>query len=358
MRKMLKAAALTTMAVTVVLAVVICTPVEPTIPRLQADSTTRYWQMEGGYRIAWTRVTASPPTRLPPIIVTHGGPGGYIHSSYVETFGRLAQLGHDVYLYDQVGSGRSDRLERPKDYSFSGHAEDLHEIVTRHLGVRHAILIGQSYGGQIVSYLAATHPDIVAAAVLTSPGGIQPTIFEDGEWVNPSKYPVPEDVEFIPPTDVSRAMGLASWGPRAIAMVALATTFNAKLVPDEEADGMLNTIAGRITRGMVCDPAAVQPEEGGGGMYSHGWSNWFGGVEGWRQGLRRSPAPTLVLQGQCDYLPYSAAFEHAALMPRGEYAFIEGAGHVIWWERPDEMIALIEEFLFRVQSSPVDPAPR
>ena len=80
-------------------------------------------------------------------------------------------------------------------------------------------------------------------------------------------------------------------------------------------------------------------------MYSHGWSTWFGDVEDWRPLLRSSPVPTLVLQGQCDYLPYAATYEHAALMPRGEYRFVEGAGHVIWWERPDEMIVAIETFL-------------
>ena len=69
-----------------VLVVVISIPVAPTIPKLETRSGTRYWEMEGGYRIAWTLVAASPAPSGPPIVVTHGGPGGYIRSSYSENF--------------------------------------------------------------------------------------------------------------------------------------------------------------------------------------------------------------------------------------------------------------------------------
>lgn len=346
MRKIVKWLGLVLGALLLVLLVIIMIPVSPTIERIEPRTTTQYWDMSAGYRIAYTRVAPAGEPVGPPVIFLHGGPGGYIHSSYIRQAERLAAAGHLVYLYDQVGSGLSDRLPNPKDYGFEHHARDLAEIIEDHLKVDRVNLIGQSYGGMLVSNVAAMRPDLVERAVLTSPGGIQPTLFdEEGKWANQHRYPIPADIAFTDPPDASEDMGLGSWPPRAIASVAAATTLNVKLMDDAEADGVLNTIASKITRGMVCDAAKVQPEEGGGGFYSHGWSNWFGDVADWRPQLGVSPVPLLVLQSECDYIPYASAYEHAALAPKGRYQFIEGAGHVIWWEKPDEWAAIVTAFL-------------
>lgn len=346
LKSILRGLAVVGAVVLLLLVVLVSIPVAPTISPIAPRPTTQYWAMEGGYRIAYTHVPAEIGPAKTPIVVLHGGPGGYIHSTYIETFGRLTRLGHDVYLYDQIGSGLSDRRPNPKDYTFYGHLQDLHAIVSDHLGVERVILIGQSYGGKLASYFVAAHPDLVEKAVLTSPGGIEPPLFdEEGRWINEQRYPVPDSLDFRDPPDVAEEMGITSWPLRSIAAIALATTFNRKLMPDEEADGVLNTVATRITRGMACEPENVPPEEGGGGFYAHGWSNWYGGVEDWRPQLRRVDVPVLVVQGACDYIPYASAYEYVDLLPNGEYAFIEDAGHVIWWERPDALIRAIEAFL-------------
>jgi len=96
-------------------------PVSVTVTPLQPRADTRYWHMEGGYRIAYTLLT--PPLgvaeRVPviyaervPVIFLHGGPGGYVHSSIIRALQPLADAGHRVYLYDQHGSGLSDRLDQ------------------------------------------------------------------------------------------------------------------------------------------------------------------------------------------------------------------------------------------------------
>jgi len=53
----------------------------------------------------------------------------------------------------------------------------------------------------------------------------------------------------------------------------------------------------------------------------------------------------LVLQGACDHLPYAGTYEYAALLPNARYRFVAGAGHILWWDRPEEYLAAIEEFL-------------
>ncbi|MEL6702681.1 MAG: alpha/beta hydrolase [Bacteroidota bacterium] len=350
-RTAFKALALAVGLAVLVLGVVIAIPVEPTIPAITPRAGTQYWTMPGDYRIAYTHLPADPTSETatspkPPVVYLHGGPGGYIHSSAIDALRPLTALGHDVYLYDQIGSGLSDRLARPKDYTFLGHTEDLRVIVAEHLGGGPVVLIGQSYGGMLASYMAAHHPDLVARAILTSPGGIEPALFdEDGQWATGAAYPVPDSLTFREPADISHDAGLSSWPVRSIATVALATAFNVSLMPDDEADGVLNTVVSKITRGMVCDPAHVLPEEGGGGFYSHGWSNWYGDMDDWRPELAASPVPLLVLQGSCDYIPFASAYEHAALAPQGTYRFIEDAGHALFWDQPNAYLAEIRRFL-------------
>lgn len=334
--------------VLLVLAVVVSIPLAPTVPALEARPGTQYWTMDAGYRLAYTQVPATAPRDGPPVIFLHGGPGGFVSTSAIEDLGRLAEHGYDVYLYDQVGSGLSDRLAKPKDYSFLGHVADLREIITQEIGAERVVLIGQSYGGQLISYFVAHHPELVEKAVLTSPGEIEPPRFDDdGNWINEELYPVPDSLEFLDPPDVSDEMKVRSWPPRFIATVALATALNVKWMSDEEADAALNTVATTISPGMVCDPSSVPGFEAGLGMgaYSHGFSNWFGDVDDWRAELREADVPLLVLQGQCDVFPYATVYEHAALAPGGRYRFIEGAGHRIRWERPEKYLEEILRFL-------------
>lgn len=322
-------------------------PVAPTVAPIKPRPGTHYWQMSNGYRIAYTRVPKRGSAAGAPILFLHGGPGGYVHSSVIATVGRLAALGHDVYFYDQIGSGLSDRLPRPKDYSFLGHIGDLHEIITKHLRAPRVILIGHSYGGQLAAQYVALHPERVERVVLSSPGSLEPAQFDgEGHWINARKYVPPASVRIVPPKGAEG--GFDRWPPRALAAIALAM-INVKLMPDAEADGVLNTLASKFTRDMVCDPKHVRPEEGGGGFYAHGWSNYYGDLQDPRPRMRHVSAPVLVVQGDCDYFPYASTYEYVDVFPHAEYRLIHGAGHILWWDKPAEYAGVIGEFV-RVQN--------
>lgn len=325
--------------------VVLCfVPHRGTVPPIQPRPNTEYWTMSKGYDIAFTRVPALNTEGKSPIIFLHGGPGGYVYTSTIETMGRFAELGHDVYLYDQVGSGLSDRV-KPRDYSVLGNVEDLEEIVSKHIGVEQVILIGQSYGAILSAYFMALHPERVERAVMTSPGSLEPSQFVDGRWINLDKYPVPDHLEFVEPFDFAPLTFARRMKPRTLAALMLATVFNVKLMDDEEADAVLNDLIVKITPAVVCDPDNVHREEGGGGFYAHYLGNWYGDLEDPRPRLAKLATPVLVLQGQCDFIPYAGAYEYADLFPNGEYRFIEGAGHEIWWDRPDRFVEVIGRFL-------------
>lgn len=86
------------------------------------------WDLATGSRLAYTKIVAGGQARTVPIIFLHGGPGWVVLSSDVAFYSQLAQDGFDVYLYDQVGSGRSARLADVRQYTTERHVADLEAI--------------------------------------------------------------------------------------------------------------------------------------------------------------------------------------------------------------------------------------
>ena len=74
----------------------------------------RFWQLPTGSRIAWVHLPAHGPRRRPePVVFLHGGPGVADMAGDAAYFGQLTGDGYDVYVYDQIGTGRSARLADP-----------------------------------------------------------------------------------------------------------------------------------------------------------------------------------------------------------------------------------------------------
>ncbi len=330
-------------------------PIAPNVPPIQPRDSTQYWAMTGGYRIAYTHIASSGGRA--PIIFLHGGPGGYVHSSMIEELSRLRDLGHDIYLYDQSGTGLSDRRARPKDTTFEGHVADLDQIVDN-IGAERVVLMGHSFGGVIAAHYAARHPERIAALILSSPGDLKPNIYDaNGLWVNEERYPAPANLNFIDTSaTLNEDTSLARLPFRAMVSMALAQAFDVKFAPDHEVDAALNTMASRFTRSMVCNPENVQPEEGGAGAYSRIGVNFFpDDFYDPRADMARMTAPVLVLHGQCDTIPYESVAEYVDLFPNASYQWMEGAGHEQWWDQPDAYEAALRTLITSIDSANVEP---
>ena len=328
-------------------AVLLLKPIPQTVAPAKAGPDVRRWSMPGGYRIAYRKVAARPGVeRRAPVIFLHGGPGGYVHSAVIRVLAPLAADGRDLYFYDQSGTGLSDRRARPKDTTVAGHLADL-ETIRQKIGAEKIVLVGHSFGGMLAALYAAEHPDRIDRLVLSSPGVLQPERFDaDGHPLAIGRHPVPKDLHFTPPTGYAEATSASRMPLRAMAAFTVAQLFDVKPVPDREMDDAINTLASGFTATMVCDPRHVKPEEGGAGAYSRVGSNFFpDDFSDRRPRMRRMPAPVLVLQGQCDFLDYADAYEYAALFPAATYRFVPGAGHILWWDRPDAYAAAIRGFL-------------
>ncbi len=333
-----------------VLLVLLFKPIKETVSPIEPRASTEYWSMSGGYRIAYSAIRSKSPGENA-IVYLHGGPGGYIHSSIIETLTPLARNGWDVYLYDQSGTGLSDRREFPKSTTYESHVADLEEIVDEKIRAKRLVVIGHSFGGQLAATFAARNPDRLSGLILSAPGGIEPTLFtEDGKWENAIAYPTPPEYAFVDasPTYVSDT-SITRLPVRAIASVVIAQLFDRRFASDQELDAALNTMAAGFTHNMVCDPKNVQPEEGGGGAYGRIGTNFFpDGFDAGRISMPEMTAPVLVVQGQCDFIPFAAVYEYVDRFPNAKYEFIEGAGHIIWWDKPSAYRNAIESFLTEI----------
>lgn len=320
-------------------------PEKETVASIQARKSTQYWRMTEGFNIAYTHVKAPDSIRRTPILFLHGGPGGYVHSSIIKTLTKLAPLGHDIYLYDQRGSGLSDRLAKYSDINFEKHLLDLDEIISEKIQTEKVILIGQSFGSNIISHYSARHPERIEKMIFSSPGVFLPHRKVGNDYVNlDSLYPAPDSLKFIEPYDFVRDVDNMALKPKAIVASMGALLLDKKLVSDEQMDRMLNTLASQFTKGMVCDPVNVLPEEGGGGLYAYIATN-SGDYPEIRDQLQKLEIPILVLQGQCEYHAFGSAFEYVDVYPNSNYVFIEGAGHEIWWEQEGKYLEQIMKFI-------------
>ena len=329
----------------VVFLVLLVIPERETVQQIQPRESTKYWKMKGNFKIAYTHLKGIDSLNKPPVIFLHGGPGGYVHSSIINTLESLTQMGHDVYLYDQRGSGLSDRLKKFSDVNFENHLLDLHEIITEKIVAPKVILIGQSFGSIIISHYSSRHPDKIAKIVFSSPGTLTPHRQINGKYVAlDSLYPTPDTLLFKEPYDFVKDVDNVAMKPKAIVATLGAVLLDKKLISDKQMDRVLNTLASQFTKGMVCDPKNVLPEEGGGGLYAYLATN-NDDLPEIRNKIQNVEAPILVLQGQCDYIPFGSAYEYADLYPNSQYKFIENAGHEIWWEQKEEYVRAIIEFI-------------
>ncbi|MEV5501688.1 alpha/beta fold hydrolase [Nonomuraea fuscirosea] len=144
----------------------------PAVPAAPAKvAGQREWRLETGSRLAYVRVSPRRVTRPEPVVFLHGGPGVGDLAGDSAFLGKLAADGFRVYVYDQLGAGRSGRLADPRGYGLTRDVADL-EAVRLAIGAERLNLVARDYGAQLAAAYLAQHPARVARAVLYSPAGL------------------------------------------------------------------------------------------------------------------------------------------------------------------------------------------
>ncbi|QXJ20957.1 alpha/beta fold hydrolase [Actinomadura graeca] len=289
---------------------------------------TRYWRLSTGSRIAYTLTPAQGRRRPDPVVRLHGGPG--TPGAGPDDLDRaLAAAGFDVYTYDQLGSGRSQRLDDPAGYTVARQVADL-EAIRGRIGAGRLVLAGGSWGATLAAAYLAAHPDRVARTVFTSPGALWAPEWEksgEGEiWdrLTPAQRARMDDLENRPQ--------LVAWS----LLMAVNPRAAHALLPDEEVDPLFDELLSSVGSAATCRPGRPLHEAvSRSGFYSNQMTSDDAlRVPDPRPVLRRAAVPALILRGQCEYKRWEIAREYRDTIPGAVLVQVPDAGHVIDAEQP------------------------
>ena len=305
------------------------------IPQPRAD--TQYWNLSTGSRLAYTHLVAEGTPRPAPVIFLHGGPGSPLRSPDYAFYRQLTHYGFDVYLYDQAGTGLSDRLANVRDYTTQRHVADL-EAIRQQIGATQVILIGQSWGATLAADYLAAYPRNVAKVIFSSPGAIWDVgrFKFDYNHTAKSSGPDPE----LPPFRVLLALALIGHNPDAALWLATEQevrdyfdnlpsnkTLNQNYCPGDEAKVPNIEIRGsnQYVNRVTMASQATYPDP--------------------RPALKSNSTPALILRGECDFVPLDVAAEYEQTLPGATLVQIPGAGHATFGAQPELVLQLISAFL-------------
>ena len=95
------------------------------VPVFREREGTQFWILKTGSRIAYIHILAKGEKKPCPVIFLQGGPGGPVYNENIRILSILAESGYDVFLYDQIGCGYSDRIKNIEEYTVERHKKDL-----------------------------------------------------------------------------------------------------------------------------------------------------------------------------------------------------------------------------------------
>ena len=125
-----------------------------------------------------------------PLLVIHGGPGGR-SCGYLETLAQLSES-RPVIIYDQLGSGRSDR---PTDIALWNVPRFVSEVsaLREALGLETLHILGHSWGGSVaIDYMLTGDPTGVLSVTLAGP------LVDTEMWIEDAialRATMPEDLQ-------------------------------------------------------------------------------------------------------------------------------------------------------------------
>ncbi len=241
---------------------------------------------------------------LPPVLYLHWALGPTGDDAFLAG---MAAAGHRVYAPELPGYGTSTGEELLEDMlDFALHGWDVADA----LGLSEVVLIGHSMGGMVAAEMAALCPGRVRALVLVAPNGL----WRDDRPVVDLFSLLPFQFAEVLFADQAAGASVLTGGVDFDDMEALSEFFigNAR---------RLGT-AGKILFPIPDRRVAKR--------------------------LYRISSPTLVVWGDADrYIDPVYAEEWSSCLSRASVVHVPGAGHMVPFEQPAELVSAVEGFLPR-----------
>jgi len=275
----------------------------------------------------WTRKVGDHPTKK--VLLLHGGPGA--SHDYLENFAdHLPPEGIEIYFYDQLGSGASDRPEAPELWEIDRFVDEVEQVRTA-LGLDDFVLFGHSWGGILAIEYALAHPEPLAGLIVSNMMASIPAYnrYAD-EVLKPSMDPaVLAEIEAL------EAAGDYA-DPRYVELlVAHHYVDHILRMPADEWPDAVNRAFEKI------NPDVYVPMQGPSELGASGK------LERWDRtaDLARIEVPTLVIGATHDTMDPAHIRWMAEELPHGRYHHVPEGSHLAMWEDPETYFAGIVEFV-------------
>lgn len=269
--------------------------------------------------------TTDPVDGATPLVLVNGG---LIHGHEV-LWPALSPLAgkRQLVLYDQRGRGATPAPPAPRAATIEHDAGDVGAI-RQALGLRQWDVLGHSWGGAIA--LLGAERDAEGTRRVVTADAVGPT----SAWMPALHQEAMRRLDAGGRAALARFDAAALGDPDPERQSAYSRTIYPAWFADPELAAFFTS-----PRAISATGAAIVAR-----LRREGYD--------WRPLLRALLRPTLVIHGERDALPYTAAEELAATLPAARLLPLAGAGHMPFWEAPEPFFAAVDAFL-----SDPDPPP-
>lgn len=290
-----------------------------------------YWNLSTGSTIAYYEY-GEHSTQKHPFIFLHGGPGSLMYDKYYFV-DNLVSMGYKVYQYDQLGCGKSSRLDNCKKYTLQRHIDDLEEI-RKSINAEKFNFISFSFGGTLGSNYIAQYPNNVENAIFYSPGDI---------WNADTSY------EKLTKDGSNDQMKILLHNFHYLMGQALSLVFNPMglfiLMDEKDLDNLFI----QFHDGLNMMPGSGRFYNVPGAGYGF-WANVMTGRNSQKckspyADLKSFTGKSLVVKTQYDYISFGATVKYRDEINNSKLITFDGIGHSVLPERVQEIWDNFELFI-------------
>ena len=240
---------------------------------------------------------------LPPMVLSHG----YTDNGLCWTDLALAmEKRYDCIMYDLRGHGLSEAPAA--GYDINDNVSDIVGLI-KALKLSKPVIIGHSLGGSIAAIVAAQYPDIPRKVVLIDPPGLLKPLFPTAEDMNLARIHFKKDIDYV--KSLSREELVKEAGKRhpAISQAARGRWADSKM-----------QFKPQILDSVLTIPPLMPY-------------------------LSKVTIPTLILKADANDAVRKMEIDAVSTQHNIIIYHVRGAGHLVHLERPEESLAVLNEFL-------------
>jgi proline iminopeptidase len=262
-----------------------------------------------------------------PIILLHGGPG--VPSDYLRPLLALAD-DRPVYLYDQLGAGRSDH---PADTSLWHTERFVRELqaLRDSLGLGEVYLYGHSWGTMLAAAYMEGQPAGVRGVIFASP------CLSAARWTHDA-----DSLVRLLPDSVQQAIAIAntSGNYQAPTYQQAVAAYGAQYLNRAPMDSVMAAALSQTNMTIYMQMWGPSEFTATGNLKTYDATPRLGEIT----------VPTLFTAGEFDEATPNTTKYYASLVKGSEFMIVPGSGHMTTIDNPLETVRQLREWLRRVDT--------